>query len=127
VKEGNMPSLEKLEFKVLLLQECDHDLVPIYIAQCLNYDLVAQGETISDVLNSLKRVIKTQIAVSLNNGIRPFSDFGPAPAELWKQYDSIPDREATAFAFTFATDIEPGDLDAKTRSVSAIGLTKLPV
>src|SRR6266550_5647505 len=90
-----LPS-ENLEFKVLLLQECDCDRVPIYIAQCLNYDLVAHGETISDVLDSLKRVIKTQIAVSLNNGVPPFSDFKPAPPAFWKQYDKIRDREATA-------------------------------
>jgi hypothetical protein len=120
-------SLKNLEFKVLIQVDCDHDQVPVYIAQCLNFDLVAQGETVSDVLDSLKRVIKTQITVDLNNGIAPFSDFEVAPWEFQATYDKIQDKEAKAFSFEFDTNVRPGDLDAEIRSVSGVALMKLPV
>jgi hypothetical protein len=38
-----------------------HDRGFIYVAQCLNYDLVAHGVSVLEVLNSLERVIKTRI------------------------------------------------------------------
>jgi hypothetical protein len=118
-------SPKNLEFQILIQVDWDHDHVPVYIAQCLHVDLMAQGGTVSEVLDSLKRVIKTQIAVDLNNGIVPFSDFKEAPFEFRARYDKIQDKEAKAFSFDFDTDVQPGDLDADIRSVSA--LMKLPV
>lgn len=39
----------------------------------------------SDVLQSLEGVIHTQIKVSLDDGIEPFSDFDQASDEFWEQ------------------------------------------
>jgi hypothetical protein len=106
---GPMSALPRmLEFKVLVYLEGENDL---YIAQCLNYDLVAEGATLLDVLNSLERIIKTQIKVSLVDGIDPFSDFEPAPQEFWARYQNS-NREEKAFVF----DVETSKPDSVKRS-----------
>jgi hypothetical protein len=89
----------ELKFKVLIYREYD-DSARIYIGQCLNYDLVAQGESVLAVLNSLERVIKTQIALSVESGIEPFSDFERAPDKLWARYENS-GCEENAFTFSF--------------------------
>jgi hypothetical protein len=105
-----------LNLKVLIHQESDSDGTEAYIAQCLNFDLTAQGQTISEVLNSMQRVVRAQVLLSLNDGIEPFSDFEPAPTRLWEIYDTIQEHEQKAF--TFLANIEPGDLDEQSIKVS---------
>jgi hypothetical protein len=77
------------EFKVLIYVESEDGRAPVYVAQCLDYDIVAEGETISDVLNSLRHVLETQIEVSRESGIEPFSDFERAPSQFWARYEEI--------------------------------------
>ena len=64
-----MEPAKQLEFKVLIRRDFGPSNESAYVAQCLTYDLVAVGETVFDVLTSLKRLIVGQILYSLNNGI----------------------------------------------------------
>ncbi|MBV8274459.1 MAG: hypothetical protein JO170_04235 [Verrucomicrobia bacterium] len=92
----------------------------------MTYDLVAEGETLSEVLNSLERVIRIQIAFDLRNGIEPFSAFASAPKEYWQQYEDISESEIKAFAFNVQSEAEheqEGDSDLL--SVSGVGMMKL--
>jgi hypothetical protein len=110
-----------LEFKILIYQESENNRPPVYVAHCLNYDLVAEGDTVSDVLNSLQRIIIMQIDVSLDNGIEPFSDFDPAPPELWAQYRTLI-REDKAFAFE--TLAKTSETDSAKRPFHGVALMK---
>lgn len=92
---GMETTITRLDFKVLIYR----DRVG-YIAQCLNYDLVTEGETVLDVLNSFVQVIKTHISLCLRNGNEPFADFEPAPDKFWKMYDASV-TEQTAFSFQY--------------------------
>jgi hypothetical protein len=109
--------ITRLEFKVLVYREEDYDRAFVYIAQCLNYDLAAQGETVAAVLSSLESVIKTQIQLSLESGIEPFSDFRPAPPKFLALYENE-NRAETAFSFSF-------DVPSKERPFSGVALMKL--
>jgi hypothetical protein len=97
--DQGMNAKTKLEFKVLVYRDLDFDRTPIYIAQCVNYDLASHGESVAAVLNSLQRLIQTQIKLSLDDGIEPFSDFEAAPPEFWARYSTPKIREETAFRF----------------------------
>jgi len=106
----------RIDFKVLIYRELDCDGDFVYVAQCLNYDLVTQGESILAVLNSLECIIKTQIKLSLEDGIEPFSDFEPAPRELWKKYEANASREKNAFSFS---------CDPAEKPLNAVAMMKL--
>jgi hypothetical protein len=107
----------RLDFKVLVYKEEDYNHAFIYIAQCLNYDLATPGESVAAVLNSLERVIKTQIELSLQSGIEPFSDFEPAPSKFLALYENS-NGEENAFIFAF-------DVPSKGRPFSGVALMKL--
>jgi hypothetical protein len=107
-----------LELKVLIRRECDLDGVAAYSARCLTYDLATQGETISEVLNSMQRIVRAQVLLSLNDGIDPFSDFERAPDHLWEIYNGI--REHEEKAFSFLANVEPGDLEDNKIEVSSL-------
>jgi hypothetical protein len=72
---------------VLLLQESagEHD---VWVAQCLEYDVTAQGDTIHEAQKDFERTILGEIALALERGKRPLADIAPAPARyqaLWER------------------------------------------
>jgi hypothetical protein len=103
------PSPGILELKILIHHESDAYGRHAYIAQCLNYDLVADGKTISDVLNSMQRLVRAQVILSLNEGNEPLSDFERAPKKFWELYENVQYAEQRAFAFS--TNVQPGKLE----------------
>ncbi len=71
-----------LSLRVLILQ-CDG----MYAAQCLDYDIVAQGASIAEAKASFERTIVGQILVDLKLGKVPLADFSPAPERLQRMFD----------------------------------------
>ncbi|HKO06445.1 MAG TPA: hypothetical protein VJ487_01930 [Alphaproteobacteria bacterium] len=67
---------------VVLFQEGDW-----WSAQCLEYDITAQAKTLPDLQYELQRVLISQMAVSIEVGIAPFEDIGPAPQRFWEMYE----------------------------------------
>lgn len=70
-----------LNFKVsvLLLREGD-----MWTAQCLEYDLAAQGRTLAEVKDAFGQTFTGQIMVDLHHKVEPLAAFRPAPAKYWK-------------------------------------------
>jgi len=58
----------------------------MWCAQCLEYDLVAQARTITELHYELERVLVTHVVASLELGREPFAGLGPAPQQFWDMY-----------------------------------------
>jgi predicted RNase H-like HicB family nuclease len=79
------------KFSVLLVQE-DGD----WVAQCLEYDVAAQGNSISEAKEALAQTIAGQIVVALEHEEQPFQGIPPAPKEYWDKFhtgERLADRE----------------------------------
>lgn len=82
-----------------------------YIAHCLDFDFATQGSTFPDVLRSLAHCIETQVELSKQDGIVPFSDFEPAPHKCW-QRAGCHETQWTGFAIqTLQTGIQTAQVD----------------
>lgn len=58
-----------------------------WVAQCLEYDIVAQGRTLFDAQESFKRAFLTNIIVNVKNGIKPLSQFKKAPKRFFDMFN----------------------------------------
>ena len=45
-----------------------------WIAECAEYDLVAQASSLDDVIYEFERTLSVQIAMDINAGINPLSE-----------------------------------------------------
>ncbi|MCU0699463.1 MAG: hypothetical protein MUC96_23400 [Myxococcaceae bacterium] len=59
-----------------------------WVAQCLEIDLGAQGESVEASLRDLQQTMVGQAMVDATAGLAPFSDFKPAPAWYHEQYEA---------------------------------------
>lgn len=84
---------QTLDFKlsVLLRREVEG-----WIAQCLEYDIAAQGKTIAEAKAAFARTFAGQIFVDLHHGVPPLAGFTQAPPEYWKDFkmaERLADRQ----------------------------------
>jgi len=72
-----------MNLSVLLFRETD-----TWVAQCLEFDIVAQASTIDDVIYEFQRVLCGHIAIRKELNLPPLeSDMPPAPEVYWRQYE----------------------------------------
>ncbi|HEV7672266.1 MAG TPA: hypothetical protein VGS22_27425 [Thermoanaerobaculia bacterium] len=57
-----------------------------WVAQCLEYRIATQSRRLEDLPYELDRLLKVQVAASLEMGIEPFQGFSPAPKKYWEMY-----------------------------------------
>jgi hypothetical protein len=67
---------------VLLLREEDG-----WVAQCLEYDVAAQGKTITQVKTAFERTFVGQILVDVKAGRQPLEGVGQAPGFYWEKFE----------------------------------------
>lgn len=72
----------KPELSLVIFRET-LEIKEVFVAQCLTYNLATAADTLPDALESLARCIRTQTHLSLEAGIKPFSDFETAPKKYW--------------------------------------------
>ena len=72
-----------LKLSVLLLREAD-----MWVAQCLEYDIAAQGMSIPEVKEAFARTLCGQIMIDLHHNVEPLAAFHEAPAEYWQKFKS---------------------------------------
>ena len=72
-----------VEFKlnVLLLREGE-----MWIAQCLDYDIAAQGRTIAAAKQAFAHTFAGQVLVDVHNNVQPLQGFEQAPPEYWEKF-----------------------------------------
>jgi hypothetical protein len=59
----------------------------VWAAQCLEYDIAAQGKTIAEARYGIEKAFVGQILVDVTNGSAPLADVPQAPAEYWKEFE----------------------------------------
>ena len=86
----------QISVRVIVFQEGDW-----VCAQCLEYDIAAQGKTLDDCLYELDRLIAGHIAISIEHGVEPLRGLKPTPRRFWEWFERskilLP---ATPFPFT---------------------------
>ena len=73
---------QQLRLSVLLLKGATH-----WVAQCLEYDLAAQGKEIDDALRSFTRTLNGQILLDIQEKVAPLSRVLQAPKEYWSIFE----------------------------------------
>lgn len=71
-----------LRFRVLLIAHGDS-----WSAQCLEYDLAAQGKTLTEAQRSFERLINDQVAIDKHFGRKPFAGLPRAPKIYWDAWN----------------------------------------
>lgn len=61
----------------------------MWIAQCLEYDLVSCAETLEELPGELVRQMRSTVAADLAAGRRPFSGLERPPAEFWTLFEEV--------------------------------------
>lgn len=71
-----------LELSVLLIKEGDD-----WVAQCLQYDIAAQGDTIDEAMEHWARSVAGHIMLDARAGRGPLEGIKPAPPEYWTRWE----------------------------------------
>jgi len=67
--------------RVLLIQEGSS-----WAAQCLEYDIAAQGNSIDDAKNAFEKTFLGQIALDVKENREPFEGIEQAPQDFWEMF-----------------------------------------
>ena len=72
-----------LDFKlsVLLLREGED-----WVAQCLEYDIAAQGRTLESVKDAFAQAFAARVTIDLARGVQPLIDLASAPNNYWMKF-----------------------------------------
>lgn len=73
--------------RVLFRREDDGNGHEGWVAQCLEYDLVAQGNNLKEVRQRLCRTMFGQMLVDIKHGREPLGGIGPAPQEYCEKFN----------------------------------------
>jgi hypothetical protein len=73
--------------RVLILQQKDG----LWAAQGIDYDIVAQGNSIREAKKAFERTIVGQILFDFKNGRKPLAEFPPAPREIQEIFEKAGD------------------------------------
>jgi predicted RNase H-like HicB family nuclease len=80
------------EMEELTVLVCVHD--GSWFAQCVEYDLAAQGKTLDDVLYAFEHALNVQIAIDVEHGREPLVDLPPAPERFRTMANKSPSIDA---------------------------------
>jgi hypothetical protein len=83
----------ELKLDVLVLREPAGN-EEYWVAQCLQYDLVAQAKTLHELKAAFACVLASHIILSLDRKMEPFSNLSPAPQMYWDQFERHSDFES---------------------------------
>ena len=101
--------MESLEFRVLLIPHGDS-----WTAQCLEYDLAAQGQSLRETQKRFELLISDQIALDKHFGRKPFAGLPKAPRVYWNAWtrarelaiERVPKRQAKSAGMSFFHPVE---------------------
>lgn len=86
---------QKIEVSILIIKEKDSKGKNRFIAQCMEYDMTAQGKTIRETQNNIHKMLITQILIDSKRETSPLSQFQKAPKDLQKLFKSAKSLEHT--------------------------------
>ncbi|MCY4505199.1 MAG: hypothetical protein OXB87_04405 [Hyphomicrobiales bacterium] len=83
---SNVSSVKELLFvgklSVVSFQEEGH-----WVAQCLEYDIVAQSKTLAKLPRAFALAFASHVFARINNRQDPFAKLSRAPSEYWKLFE----------------------------------------
>jgi hypothetical protein len=59
----------------------------LWIAQCLEYDLVSFAEELEELPEELMHQIQAVVSFDLESGRKPFVDYAKAPTKYWEMFE----------------------------------------
>jgi hypothetical protein len=74
-------------------------------AQCLDYDITAQAETLLDLPAELARALAIHVAASAQLGKEPFTGINEAPPRFWELHEHGNRFECTLPEFTLESGL----------------------
>jgi hypothetical protein len=77
-----MSQSNTLLVRVLFLHEGDS-----YVAQCLEYDIAAQGKTLPEVKLAFERTLVGQMMLDMKQGRKPLEGIGEAPRVYFEKFE----------------------------------------
>ena len=80
-KESTMTA-KQIALRVVVFQEDE-----FVCAQCLEYDIAAEGKTLDDCLYQLGRTVIGHVAISAENDLEPFHGLKRAPQRFWDWFE----------------------------------------
>jgi hypothetical protein len=95
----------RFSLNILLFKEGD-----VWVAQCLQYDLVAQGSSIPEVKRRFTDVFVGQAIIDVTAGKKPFSDLAGASVvyrDRWWSDAATPLRELLHIHAVPQLDVDP--------------------
>jgi hypothetical protein len=76
-----------LMLRVLIKRESDGQREK-WAAQCLEYDIAAQGESLSEVKNRFDKTVMGYFALAVKHKKSPFANIPPAPEEYHRMWEN---------------------------------------
>ena len=83
--DDNMTASPDTSLKIVVFQEDD-----TCVAQCLNYDISAEGDTPDDAIAAFRRLVISHSVVAHEKQRALFEGIEPAPFEFWNRWDTAP-------------------------------------
>ncbi len=93
---GGSASKSAYDFRILFFENEEG-----WAAQCLEYDLATQAETLEALYYEVERILVAHIALADELGIEPFEGLDPAPQKYWDIFEKSQlsvERPGTAFS-----------------------------
>ncbi|MDD5043668.1 MAG: hypothetical protein PHD51_03305 [Patescibacteria group bacterium] len=91
--ENKEQKIQKIVVSILIIKNKTTDGSTIFSAQCLEYDVVAQGKTLPEAQKMIYHVLLAEIFLDLENNIKPFSSYKKPPKEFQKLFKSAKSLE----------------------------------
>ena len=63
----------------------------VWIVQCLQADIAAQGATIAAAREAFALALAAQVALAMHHGEEPLGTFQPAPPVFWERFSQAAD------------------------------------
>ncbi len=76
---------QSIIIRLLLSEDKENEC---WIAECLDYDIVAQADGIEEVQEEFIRMFTSKIIIDLTNGVKPLSQVKQAPSELQAMFNT---------------------------------------
>lgn len=76
--------MKQLNYDLKVVLICDQGL---WVAQCLEHDIAAQGKSIKAAMRTFSKLFAGQVFLDIENGKEPLEDFTPAPVEYWEMLE----------------------------------------
>ena len=91
-----------------------------WVAQCLEFDIAAQGKTIKEAQKAFERTFLGQVGLDVRGNRRPLEGIEQAPKEYWDMFESAV-RLADRKPFRLPADIPPAFMIAAAEDLRVWG------